>query len=124
MKRKHIGYYYMGSEQIQLVARSGTGGEFRTAPKVGKLPIISVGMDYNHWWEVVSVLLHEVMEFCLYREGCRFDPTHDFSKDHSAYLFVANHPQFSNCIARTADFITPAIPELCTAYKSWKKLKK
>lgn len=124
MKKKAIGVYECGYEQIELVLREGTGGEFYYIPENGALPRIKVGADYGKWSEVVAVLLHEVFEFCMDRARCRFDPSSDVGHDHSAYLFVMNHPIFHDCCERSSEFMTSALPDLAKEWNRWKGKKK
>jgi hypothetical protein len=88
MKQRIVGTYYMGSEQAQLVLREGTGGEFFTCPEVGSVPRIKIGADQSRWSDVVSLLLHEVIEFQMLRNFARYSPCGFFGNDHAEYLFV------------------------------------
>ena len=119
MKQKIVGVYSLGYESVQLVARDGTGGDYYTQPEKGHIARIKVGMDYSAWDCVVNALLHEAMEFSIDRHHCRFRATNDISYDLSNYLFVFNHPQFSDIVAKVAEFVTPALPDLARVYKQW-----
>ena len=120
MKQKIIGVYYFGNEQIELVLREGTGGEFYATPEKGHIPRIKVGAD-KEWQQVVSALVHEAFEFAALRNRGRYDPCGDFSNDHSSYLFVMTHPIFSDCCARVAELLTSAVPVLAHEWNAWKK---
>ena len=120
MKQKIIGTYSCGVEEVQLVLREGTGGEFWTMPEKGCIARIKVGANME-WPEVMSALLHEALELQMHRIGCRFDPTGDCGRDHSSYLFVMTHPQFSNVVGRAAQFASAALPDLAKAWKKWGK---
>ena len=120
-----IGTYEIGYEQCQLVIREGTGGEFFWIPEKGCIPRIAIGVDYDNWNEVVAILLHECLEFCKDRAGCRYNPTNTVSpREHGAYMFVMSHATFQDCCAKTAEFITPALPALARAWKKWKGKKR
>lgn len=123
MRQKIIGTYEAGFEAVELVLREGTGGEFYTIPEKGKICRIKIGGDYKRWDEVVNVLLHEIVELQLFRKDCRLENSNDISRDHAGYLFVATHPQFSDAIAKAAEFIAPALPDLAKAWAQWKKKK-
>ncbi len=123
MKQRLIGVFRLGHEQIEVFAREGIGGEFYTCPEDGKLPRIKVGFDLC-WKDVVSVLHHEAMEFAMMRLECRFNPGSDFARDHSSYLFVMTHPQFSEAAARTAWFLADSLPRMGQVFRVWCKNRK
>jgi hypothetical protein len=123
MKQKIIGIYRAGSDQIQLVLREGSGGEFYTIPEKGSLARIKVGADHNDWIELVSTLLHEIGEFVRTKSDCRFIPD-NYSNDSGDYIFMYSHANFSDLCCREAMFLTEALPDLSAAWKEWKKQKK
>ncbi len=122
MKQKIIGIY-IGREQCQLVLREGTGGEFWVTPEKGSLPRIKVGAGEvgGTWKSVVDVLLHEALELQLYRLGCRFEPSDDMGRDHATYLFVLNHCQFSDAVARTGLLLAQCLPDLAREWRRWNR---
>lgn len=121
MRQKIIGTWYSGHEQIELVLREGTGGEFFCCPEKKHVPRIKIGGDYENWWEVVNCLLHEVVEFNLMRLSCRYEPLDHISKDLGAITFHMSHGQFSEAIARSAEYVVEAVPKLAIEWKKWKK---
>jgi hypothetical protein len=122
MKRT-IGHYELGHQSVQLVLRDGDGGEFYVIPAVGKTPQIVVGGGYDEWVRVVEVLHHEAMELALTMCGCRYNPAPDNGGDHTGYMFFMSHAQFADASARTAQFITAALPDLSRAWGKWRKGK-
>jgi hypothetical protein len=120
MKERVVGIFSLGNDQIELVLREGTGGEFYAVPGKGKIPRIAIGAD-KEGVEVLSTVIHEVFEFSTFRNHCRYDPSGDYSNDHSAYLFVMSHPQLSDCCGHLAVFLNKALPELEKSWKAWKK---
>lgn len=78
----------------------------------------------DHWWQVVSVLMHEAMELSYYRMGLRYTTTPDYASDNGGYLFVADHFKFSEATGRAAHFLTPALPDLSRAWMKWKSKRK
>jgi len=122
MKQKIIGVYPCGGEEVQLILREGTGGEFYTMPGKGCIARIKVGADAGHGWSfLVGTLMHEVMEFSMTRAGLRYGPAPDYSLDNGNYLFVMTHTQFSEASARAAMFLAAALPDLSGAWKKWKR---
>jgi hypothetical protein len=121
MKQRIVGTYSLGAEYCELVLREDRGGEFYFQPEDGHIPRIKIGADYASWAEVVSVLLHETLEFCLARIKARFSPADDWGKDVHAYVFLLAHPDFSDICGRAAGFVVAALPDLSTAWKAWKR---
>lgn len=121
MKQVIVGVYNFGTGNVQLVLREGDGGEFYFAPDKISPPRIKVGADQPNWNLVVATLLHEILEMQMTLQGFRFSPAPDFANDNSSYLFVMNHPQFSEVCARSAMFVASALPDLSKAWSRWKK---
>lgn len=113
---KILGQFELGYESVQLVARDDTGGEFHLCSPRTNTGVITIGVDQDDFESVVAVLMHEAVEFSIARRGCRFLDSNDMGEDHAGYLFVMNHPQFSDIIAKSASFILPAIPLLRTVW--------
>jgi hypothetical protein len=120
MKPKIIGTFDMGPQRVQLVLREGDGGEIYLKPGDIDYPRIYVGADKN-WEQVMSTLLHEAHELQMLLTGCRLNPAPDHAMDHSSYIFLMNHPQFSEVCARVAMFLVQALPDLAKAYRKWNK---
>lgn len=123
MKQEIVGVYPCGPEYVQLVLREGDGGEFWTMPEKGHICRIKVGADYDQWWRIVDVLMHEAMELAMMRICCRYEPAPDHSRDCGSYSFVMTHAQFSNANARAAMFVAAALPDLAKAWKKWRRRK-
>lgn len=121
MKQKIIGIFPLGHCDVELVIREGTGGEFYCAPEPGKIPRIKVGVDDRKWSFVVGVLLHETMELVMAQLKYRYDQADDYGRDHSSYLFIMTHPQYSDVCARVGLFVSECLPKLTKAYKEWNK---
>jgi hypothetical protein len=123
MKQVIVGTYECGYEQIELVLREGTGGEFYSCPEKGKIPRIKVGAQKpSEWRLVVSTLMHEIMEFAMWRQDCRYSPDNRITPmSHADYLFVMNHEKFNDCITKVGEFISLSLPDLSAAYAKWHK---
>lgn len=120
-KQRVIGTYYMGTESVNLVLRNGTGGEFYLTPELGSVARIKVGMDYDEWNKVVSVLLHEATELAYERMRARYELSGVGSGDHSSYLFVISHVNFSDACTYVAEFISDCLPDLKKAWRGAKR---
>ena len=120
IKQKIVGVYYIGYEQVELVLREDYGGEFYATPEVGKIARIKIGADYENFSEVVEVLLHEALEFVMFREGCRLEPSNNRTNDQGKYIFHMTHAEFADVSAKTAECLTDALPDLGKAWKKWK----
>lgn len=120
MKQKIVGVYGIGLQEVQVVLREGTGGEFYFAPESGKCCRIKVGAD-GDWKRCVSTVLHEAFEMEMTKSHCRFAPAPDFGCDHAGYLFQMDHPMFSDVVARLGGFLADCLPQLSRAYSAWHK---
>lgn len=121
MKQVIIGIYEIGYDQVELILREDTGGEFYLIPEKGSIPRIKVGADYEKWQDVVTVLLHESYEFMIDRLQGRYTLYNDLSNDHGAYTFVFDHVTFSDVCARVSEFISKALPDLEKKWNEWKE---
>lgn len=123
MRQVIVGTYHLGFEQVQLVLREGTGGEFYSSPGRGECARIKVGaQESNQWGAVLAVLLHEVWEIAMFRAHARYSPDNRVNPtNHADYLFVMDHQEFHDCCAKAAEFLVEAVPALATAYKDWHK---
>lgn len=106
-----IGTYEIGYNNVQLVLSPGRSGSFNLNP--GKeIAVIKIGGEHVKWQDLYSVLLHEVLEFALTRENCRYVGTQDLSCETGAYVFAHSHAQFANCCAQAAEFLTECYKDL------------
>lgn len=123
MSTKSLGIYEIGWNKVEInYSCIESGGSFTVLPKGKKrVPLICVGLNHNRWKDVLDVLLHEAMEFALFRSNARFDPSQNITGDHSRYLFCFNHPVFSDCCASVAELIGACQQDL---FKVWKVEKK
>lgn len=120
-----VGVFDIGTEMVVLNLLPGeSGGDFRYYPNKNDRPEINVGLDHDRWRECVDVLIHEALEFIMERKELRFERTCKFNADHADYLFIFNHPEFTDACARLALFLTDALPKVATIFKSKRKAKK
>jgi hypothetical protein len=126
MKQKRIGFYRIGYVDIEIILREGIGGEYYLSPgiKCGNVPRIRIGADYENWYEIVNVLLHEITEYLYDRIQCRYCAVDNLSDSHEQYLFVFNHAQFSDCQFKIANFLSFVLPDLEKIWNKWGKIKK
>ena len=121
MKQVIVGVYGLGADQVELVLREGTGGEFYVQPEKGKIPRIKVGADGEDWGCIVVILLHEALELVIHRAQCRFSGSDDMGNDHSEYIFLLRHYQFSDACGKAGYFLSDALPDLAKAWEKWKR---
>ncbi len=121
-----VGIYEAGWEQIELVLREGTGGEFYFIPEEGinKVPRIKIGADHDKWQMIFEVYLHEIDEYVMSKMGLRYRPSNNISNNHDDYVFQMTHTQFAEKNARVAEFICDSAYDLNKVWKVWKKSKK
>jgi hypothetical protein len=124
MKNTRIGTYQLGSFLVDLEYIDDTGGCFYFRGTKNRTPRIVIGFDQPDWSNVLRVLLHETMEFCMTQLHHRYYASEDFGEDHSAYIFVFNHPELSNIVGRVAIFMDQALPDISKAWNKYKKTHK
>lgn len=120
MRQTKIGTFLLGHENVDLfVIPESSCGAFYFAPDKTSKARIKIGLNTPEWQIVVSLLLHETMEFLILRaqHGYRsIDAMCDNTQDR---LFVFTHTQFDKLCDRQALFVTAALPELS---KIWKQV--
>jgi hypothetical protein len=121
MRQKVLGLYPTGCDHIQLVIREGYGGEFWINPGDIKNSRIKIGADYEGWFEIMAILLHEIEELLRQKEGCRYTNDGHLSSDNGNYYFFYDHLTLSNLATKEAIFLSNCLPDLATAWKQWKK---
>jgi hypothetical protein len=116
-----VGTFDLGLRVVRLVATAdGNSGSFDMRKA---MPEIRVGIGQS-WPHVVSVLLHEAVEFVAVELGCRYKPEPDYANGQDGLVFMMDHTQFSEAIARAGWFAAKALPELATIYRNRKKESK
>jgi hypothetical protein len=123
MKQVVIGTFEFGYDRAVLILREGFGGNGTFVPDGGGVMCLKIGADHERWQDIVECLLHEVEEMILSKMDCSYIPGNYIGKSSSSYHFAMSHQQFTEVCARTAEFITPALPKLSAAWKKWKKKK-
>jgi hypothetical protein len=119
--KKLVGVYALGDLDVRLCCRDGFGGEFSTIPKKNSVPEIVVGFESHNWQRITSVLLHEAFELEMHFLGLRYDRSNDYGNDHSGYIFIFNHPQFSDVCGRVGVFLANTLADLCKHFRQYEK---
>jgi hypothetical protein len=122
---KFLGIYEMGWNKVEIrYATAETGGSFTIIPNgKNRVPMIEVGLNHNRWKYVLDALIHEAMEFALFRANARFESSQTTTGDHSKYLFCFNHPVFSDCCAIVSELVTTCQTDLFKVWKAEKRKK-
>lgn len=132
MKRKSkpdpqpfIGTYRLGLYNVEVYGLTDeSGGYFYNAPDDKAPPRIKVGFAYDHWAEVVSVLMHEAFEFLAVQRGVRLRPCGMHPTSSDVFKFYFDHNEFTTIIDDLAYFSTKVLPDLATAYKTARRKKR
>lgn len=122
--QKLVGIYNLGGMNVQIWYSSEWGGEFYNAPDKISPPKVVVGFGSGDWERVITVLLHELFEFELHRNGLRYDRSNDYGNDLSSYTFLFDHQHFSDLCGRVASVMTTAVPALAVEFKKYQKTQK
>lgn len=116
----YVGTFPLGFMNVELYAITDeTNGYFFTRPDDKSPGRIKVGIDTEHWDQVVAILLHETFEMVCSHMNLRYEVSGAVG-DASSYTFIFNHTQFCDACDRQARFITPALPKLAAV---WQKLQ-
>lgn len=116
--RRKIGRYRLGPMWINVIVdHEQDGGWFDTDSEE-----LGVGLKASDWGVCVSILIHEAMEIAFMQVRGRFCPAPDYATAADGYLFVTNHPDFSEICARVGCFLTWAMPDLAKVWTSMKKI--
>lgn len=115
-----VGVYDLGSESVEIMARSGIGAEFTTRSDEQMMPLVTLGFD-NTWEGIVANITHELAELTAVRMNCRYHDSVDYARDNGARLFVYTHTQHSEVCARVGYFLAACYDDLSKAWKKWKK---
>jgi hypothetical protein len=121
IRKRLVGTYDIGDGMCDIFLREGTGADFYFYYGNDKKPVILLGADYSNWNEIVSLLVHESLEFTAARTKQRYQKSDCAELDHGSYIFIMSHGAFTDCCARVGCLLADALPDICTAWKKWKK---
>ena len=124
MKQKRVGLYHCGSFAVELFVKDDIGGYCITRCDETQLARIIIGINCKQWYEVISVLLHEIGELNRIMSLCRYQRDNYYAGDLSSYIFHYDHIQFSDLCEREAMFLSDALPDLAKVWNKYKKDKK
>jgi hypothetical protein len=115
-----IGTFRLGDENVDLYAlpHGAGGGEFYTRPDDKSVGRIKIGIDEQHYDDVLAILLHETFEYLACRHHTRFSQSLKFNRDHADYLFIMDHSTFGEICSRQAFFLYECGAKL---HATWKK---
>jgi hypothetical protein len=115
-----------GHYKVDIYIRDGLGGEFYSRCDGTALPRIVIGVDYEHdeWCQLLSALLHEVIECLLAISGFRFEQAPSVSWETDRFTFHFDHAQFSEVISKASLGLVKIIPELKKAFTKACKTRK
>jgi hypothetical protein len=119
MKQIFLGHFQLGWENVDLyVLPEEDGGVYFFCPDAKSLGRIKVGLDYDYWNQVLTVLFHEGLEYLLEKYGYCFNRAGNICRDLGAKWFHFNHVEYSEICSRLGVFIAEAAPKV---EKEWKK---
>ena len=121
--KKHVGTYVFGYDTVRVYLIDGSGGNFSFLPDDKGCPTINIGVEHDRYQDLLEVVLHETQEFIMARCAHRFKDSQTMTCEHSQYLFVFNHTQFSEMQARCAEFLSVALFDIHKQWQKWKKKK-
>lgn len=112
-KDQLVGIYNLGNCNVELWACGEwlSGGDFYFCPTEKSLPRIRVELK-ECWSRILSVLIHESMEYLLCEEKVVFRKTCDLTQESSSVMFSMDHHQFAQSCYNLAYFMSKAVPDL------------
>jgi hypothetical protein len=122
-----IGTYQIGYRYVDVIADpSVCGGSFYYMPDGTERSRMRIGLDYDTFFEVLSVVLHEATEFLLDEFRLRYRATNTFATRASdTFIFHFDHNEFTEVMARLATFLDDCLKDLRAAFDLvWDERKK
>lgn len=119
--RIRLGEFCIGNRPFLLFAIPAlAGGSVEWFPQRNEsIGEICIGLDREHWEDVLAVAVHETMETAIAEVGCRFKPTPDYAYASDGFVFHMDHNHFSEACARAANFLAGGVPKLLDAYQKY-----
>lgn len=119
-----LGTFLLGYENVDLfISFEGGGGHLELSPDSNEKAFIKIGLAVESWDVILSLLLHETMEFLLLRAFSGFQPINSTYIDTSKRVFIMSHSLMDEICDRQAIFISEVLPRLADAYKKHCKKK-
>lgn len=125
MGRTKVGQYDLGTRRVNLfIDTDDQGGHFLTKDSPHGMAEITVGLKNNRWGMIVSILLHEALEFQFMETGSRYIPNPDYACANDGYAFFMDHNGFSQAVTRTGEFLADVLTDLIKAVRAARKKPK
>lgn len=91
MKRKLLGTFSLGLENVRIFADHSTGdSECRLYPADNGCATMTIGCCAP-WHRVLGNLMHEAMEFRLHRQRSAWEKCGTLCEESGRYLFIMSH---------------------------------
>lgn len=116
MKRKSLGTFCLGPENVRVFADHDTGdSECRLHPDDKGCATMTIGC-HAPWYRVLGGLMHEAMEFRLHRQRSAWEQCGTLSQDAGRYLFIMSHVDLDEVAKDIGYFLEGVYPILKAAY--------
>lgn len=118
-----VGTYRLGHENITLyAAKENSGGDFCVCSDDG-VGFISIGIK-DRWGDVLSVLLHEMLEYAFARLDVRYVKPNRWADNAAACTFHFDHQEFSEAVAIVGNCLSECAPAIRDVYMKHTKSDK
>lgn len=115
-----LGSYPIGFNYVDLWLDPHLwGGSFSWAREVGGNTKMVIGIADEKYGNTLAVTMHEAVEMCAVEMGLRFTPSDGEIEASDCYRFIMDHNQFSEVLARAAQFICAIQPDLMTYHSRY-----
>lgn len=68
------------------------------------------------WSQTVAIAMHEILEMACAHNNVRWLPDFAMGNSGDSYMFIMNHPQFTEVVAQAADCLAAVLPEIGKQY--------
>jgi hypothetical protein len=104
----------VGGENVRVLLRPGTGGEFFLSPDDGGTPCVVLGSygGRRDLRRICGVLGHELFELLASRYGHRYDQSPVRSGSHAAYWFMLDHEEMDFVVQAVSVAVFDVLPAL------------
>lgn len=107
--------------KVRLLRNEG-GGSFSYPSPESVTGLISLGLASEEWWMMLSLMIHELLEFNLTSMEKRYHTdANTEGKTSCGALFVLGHDEFADAVTRTA---SPLAALAKMVYPVWLKEKR
>ena len=118
--RKKLSTVFFYEMQFDVIARGDWSDRARMLTPCDTCPrgLLEVGID-TLWQDSLASLVHELVEFALTFQRKSYEPINRWKCTSSCRLFVFQHNDFDEAVARCGEPLAVLVPELANAWNEF-----